>query len=343
MHSITKLVLAACAGALAFTAPSAGAQTVLTGSYWVPSGHLLAKDVMIPWGQEVEKATGGRVKINFLPKAPMAPPSTFDGVRDGLVDVSFVTASYTPARHVLPKMPELTGGGATAEINSVAYSRIHWKYFQAANEYKGVKLLGVFTHGPGQMFTVKKAVNTIDDLKGLKIRVGGGISEELGQAIGASPFVKPSTESYELLSSGVADGTFFPPESIKAFKLEKVVKYGTIFPGGFYGSAFGVFMNEEKWNKLSKADQDAIMSVSGEHIARMAGRAWDAADKDGMEAMKAAGVTFINASPQLIKDVQAKAAVVEQKWIKDAASRNVDGAKALAEFRQELKNVAAGK
>ena len=141
----------------------------------------------------------------------------------------------------------------------------------------------------------------------------------------------------------MADGTFFPPESIKAFKLEKVVKYGTIFPGGFYGSAFGVFMNEEKWNKLSKADQDAIMSVSGEHIARMAGRAWDAADKDGMEAMKAAGVTFINASPQLIKDVQAKAAVVEQKWIKDAASRNVDGAKALAEFRQELKNVAAGK
>jgi TRAP-type C4-dicarboxylate transport system substrate-binding protein len=273
----------------------------------------------------------------------MAPPSTFDGVRDGLVDVSFVTASYTPARHVLPKMPELTGGGATAEINSVAYSRIHWKYFQAANEYKGVKLLGVFTHGPGQIFTVKKAVNTIDDLKGLKVRVGGGISEELGQALGASPFVKPSTESYELLSSGVADGTFFPPESIKAFKLEKVVKYGTIFPGGFYGSAFGVFMNQEKWDKLSKADQDAIMSVSGEKIARMAGQAWDRADHDGMEAMKAAGVTFIAASPQLIKDVQAKAAVVEQKWIKDAATRNVDGAKALAEFRQELKNVAAGK
>jgi len=343
MYRYTKLALSVGAGLAGFIAQGAIAQTVLTGSYWVPPTHLLAKDVMIPWGQEVEKATQGRVKINFLPKAPMAPPSTFDGVRDGLVDVSFVTASYTPARHVLPKMPELTGGGATAEINSVAYSRIHWKYFQAANEYKGVKLLGVFTHGPGQIFTVKKAVNTIDDLKGLKVRVGGGISEELGQALGASPFVKPSTESYELLSSGVADGTFFPPESIKAFKLEKVVKYGTIFPGGFYGSAFGVFMNQEKWDKLSKADQDAILSVSGEKIARMAGQAWDRADHDGMEAMKAAGVTFIAAGPQLIKDVQAKAAVVEQKWIKDAATRNVDGAKVLAEFRQELKNVAAGK
>jgi TRAP-type C4-dicarboxylate transport system substrate-binding protein len=343
MRLFTKTVLAACAGVCAFSAQQAAAQTVLTGSYWVPPTHLLAKDVMIPWGQEVEKATQGRVKVNFLPKAPMAPPSTFDGVRDGLVDVSFVTASYTPARHVLPKMPELTGGGATAEINSVAYSRIHWKYFQAANEYKGVKLLGVFTHGPGQIFTVKKAVNTIDDLKGLKVRVGGGISEELGQALGASPFVKPSTESYELLSSGVADGTFFPAESIKSFKLEKVVKYATFFPGGFYGSAFGFFMNEEKWNKLSKADQDAILSVSGEKLARMAGQSWDAADKEGIDAMKAAGVTIANASPAFVKEVQAKADLVEQDWIKQAATRNVDGAKALAEFRQELKNVAAGK
>ena len=94
----------------------------------------------------------------MLPKHPSAAPGTFDAVRDGLVDVSFVTASYTPARHPLPLMAELPGAGATAEINSVAFSRVHWKYFQAANEYKGVKLLGVFTHGPGQMFTVKKPV-----------------------------------------------------------------------------------------------------------------------------------------------------------------------------------------
>ena len=110
------------------------------------------------WAANVEKATNGRVKFQMLPKHPSAPPGTFDAVRDGLVDVSFVTASYTPARHPLPLLAELPGAGATAEINSVAFSRIHWKYLQAANEYKGVKLLGVFTHGPGQMFTVRKPV-----------------------------------------------------------------------------------------------------------------------------------------------------------------------------------------
>ena len=93
----------------------------------------------------------------MLPKHPSAPPGTFDAVRDGLVDVSFVTASYTPARHPLPLLAELPGAGATAEINSVAFSRIHWKYLQPAGEYKGVKLLGVFTHGPGQMFNGQEA------------------------------------------------------------------------------------------------------------------------------------------------------------------------------------------
>jgi TRAP-type C4-dicarboxylate transport system substrate-binding protein len=343
MRLFTRFAFAGASGLIALASNGALAQTVLSASSWVPPTHSLTKGVLVPWTQEVERVTQGRVKFNVLPKAPMAAPSTFDGVRDGLVDVSYVTASYTPARHILPKMPELTGGGSTAEINSVAYSRIHWKYFQQAGEYKGVKLLAVFTHGPGQMFTVKKQVNSLADLAGMKIRVGGGISEELGKALGASPFVKPAPESYELLSSGVADGTFFPSESIKSFKLDKVIKYATFFPGGFYGSAFGFFMNEEKWNKLSKQDQDAILSISGEKLARMAGKSWDAADKEGLDAMKAAGVVISEASPAFIKEVQAKAALVEADWIKQAATRNVDGAKALAEFRQELKNVAAGK
>ena len=49
---------------------------------------------------------------------------------------------------------------------------------------------------------------------------------------------------------------FFPFESIVSFKLDKVIGQATLFPGGLYSSAFGFFMNEDKWNKLSKQDQD---------------------------------------------------------------------------------------
>ena len=323
-------------------ATAASAQTTLTMSSWVGPNHLLTKDVLVAWANSVEKATNGRVKFQMLAKHPSAPPGTFDSVRDGLVDVSYVTASYTPARHPLPLLAELPGAGATAEINSVAFSRIHWKYLQAANEYKGVKLLGVWTHGPGQMFTVKKPVTSVADLAGMKIRSGGGISEAAAKALGASPLVKPAPESYELLSAGVADGTFFPSESIKSFNLDKVVKYATFFPGGFYSSSFGFFMNQEKWDKLPKQDQDAILSVSGEVLSRLAGKAWDAADKVGIESMKAANVQIIDASPAFVADVRRLTAPLAQEWIKSADAKGVDGAKAYAEFHEELKRVAAG-
>lgn len=329
--------------ALTFGLTPASAQTVLTMSSWVGPNHPLTRDVLTGWASAVEKATNGRVKLQMLAKHPVAAPGTFDGVRDGVMDVSFVTASYTPARHPLPLLAELPGSGGSAEVNSVAFSRIHWKHLHKAGEYKGVKLLGVFTHGPGQMFTVKKPVNSVADIAGMKIRSGGGISEASAKALGASPLVKPAPESYEILASGVADGTFFPAESIRSFNLDKVVKHATIFPGGFYSSAFGFFMNEDKWNKLPKQDQDAIMSVSGEALARLAGKAWDAADKAGMDALKAAGVNIQQASPAFIAEVRSRTEPLANTWIQSANAKGLDGAKVLAEFREELKRVAEGK
>ena len=343
MRIVFKHLALTGAMALAMGLNTASAQTVLTMSSWVGPSHPLTRDVLGGWAAAVEKATNGRVKMQMLAKHPVAPQGTFDGVRDGVMDVSYVTASYTPARHPLPLLAELPGSGGTAEINSVAFSRIHWKHLHKAGEYKGVKLLGVFTHGPGQMFLVKKPVNSIADIAGMKIRSGGGISEASAKALGASPLVKPAPESYEILASGVADGTFFPAESIRSFNLDKVVNHATIFPGGFYSSAFGFFMNEEKWNKLSKQDQDAINSVSGEALARLAGQAWDAADKGGMEALRAAGVNIQQASPAFIAEVRTRTEPLANNWIQAANAKGLEGAKVLAEFREELKRVADGK
>ncbi len=341
MLNVKTFVLAALAGVLAL-APPAAAQSTLTMSSWVSPQHHLTSNVLQGWATEAEKATNGRVKFQMLPKHPSAPPGTFDAVRDGLVDLSFVTASYTPARHIMPLMPELPGAGDTALANSVAYSRVYWKHFHKVGEYKGVKLLGVFTHGPGQMFT-KRPVNTINDVQGLKIRTGGGVAEAVAKALGASAFVKPAPESYELLKSGVADGVFFPLESVVSFKLDTVLEQATIFPGGMYSSAFGFFMNEDKWNKLPKQDQDALEKISGEHIARLAGRSWDEADKRGLEALKKSGVKIVDANPELVAEVRKRSAPIVDDWVKKASAKGVDAANVLAEFRDELKKVAAEK
>jgi len=328
----------AAGGALALPAQ---AQTTLTYSSWVPPTHHLTLWQQ-NWAAEAEKATGGRVKFQSLPKAPAAPPGTFDAVKDGLVDMSYVTASYTPARHVLPYMAELPGAGATAEINSVAFSRIHWKYFQKVGEYKGVHLLAVFTHGPGQMFT-KKPIKSLDEFKGMKIRTGGGIAEAMANALGASAFVKPAPESYELLNSGVADGVFFPFESIVSFKLDKVIGQATVFPGGLYSSAFGFFMNEDKWGKIPKQDQDIITRLAGEHAARTNGQSWDKADKVGLDALKAAGANIQEASPAMIAEAKKRGGPIIEDWIKKASAKLPNAKQVLDEFHAELKKVAAGK
>src|SRR6185295_16265319 len=306
------------------------AQTTFTYSSWVPPTHHLTIWQQ-NWTKDVEKATGGRVKFQELPKAPAAPPGTFDAVRDGLVDLSYVTASYTPARHILPLMAELPGAGATAEINSVAFSRIHWKHFQKVGEYKGVKLLAVWTHGPGQMFT-KKTMKSLDEFKNQKIRTGGGIAEAVANALGASAFVKPAPESYELLNSGVADGVFFPFESIVSFKLDKVIGQATVFPGGLYSSAFGFFMNEDKWNKLSKQDQDIVEKMSGEAAARSNGQSWDNADKVGMDALKAAGAKIVNANPAMIAEAKKRSGPIIDDWIAKASVKVPNAKAILAEF-----------
>jgi TRAP-type transport system periplasmic protein len=327
MANVRKLVVALLFGMLLAAPPSGQAQTTLTMSSWVSPQHHVTL-LLQNWAGEAEKTTGGRVKFQMLPKHPSAPPGTFDAVREGLV-----------ARHVMTLMPELPGGGDTSLANSVAYSRIHWKYFQKVGEYKGVKLLGVFTHGPGQMFT-KRPVNGINDMQGLKIRTGGGVAEQVAKALGASAFVKPAPESFELLKSGVADGVFFPLEAVASFKLETVLEQITLFPGGMYSSAFGLFMNEDKWNKLPKPDQEAIEKIAGEHIARLAGLSWDEADKKGMEAAKKAGIKVVTPDAAFVAEARKRSAPIIDDWIKQATAKGVEAAKVLAEFREELKKAA---
>ena len=95
MRTFVLAVLAG--GVLASPPPALAQQTTLTMSSWVSPQHHLTAVVLQGWANQVEKATNGRVKFVMLPKHPSAPPGTFDAVRDGLVDLSYVTASYTPA------------------------------------------------------------------------------------------------------------------------------------------------------------------------------------------------------------------------------------------------------
>lgn len=321
--------------ALAAALP-ARADVVLTASAWVPPAHTLST-TQAKWCDDVAKATAGRVKCSILPKPVAAPPGTFDAIRDGLADVSFGVHGYTPGRFVLTQMAELPFGGGSAETSSVAFQRSFEQHLARVGEHKGVRVLAVFTHGPGAVFNTKRPVQALADMQGLKFRVGGGMVNEIGKALGINVTLKPAPESYELLSTGVMDGVLFPAESIESFKLDKIIKHRTDFPGGLYNTTFFFAINEDAWARIGKADQEAISKLSGEALARSFGKAWDAADKAADGAMQAAGVKVTAAPKSLVDEVRAKTAPLEQKWIADAKAKGLaNPEQVLKEFRAEV-------
>lgn len=342
MNKLPRICAAALALASALAIAPANAQTTLSASSWVPPGHPLTANILVAWTKQVEEATQGRVKFNVLPKAPVAPPQTFDAVKDGVVDVSFTVHGYTPGRFVFTKMTEFAFLGDSAESISVAYQRMYEKHLARLEEHKGVKVIAMFSHGPGHMYSVKQPFDSVASLANMKIRVGGGVVNDYTKALGASPLLKPASESFQMLQSGVADGIFFPGESIQGFKLQSLIKHATKVPGGLYNTSFVMMMNEAKYNALPKADRDAIDKLSGEHFARLAGKAWDKADAEGWEAMKAAGISIKTASPVFVAEAKPKLDPVEQAWIAEIKPKGVDGAALMREFRAEIAKIPPG-
>ena len=338
---LDRFALGVFASALTMLATSASAQVTLNVNTWVSPSHLLVADVLMPFCKDVEAATQGRVRCNLLAKAVAAPPQTLDAVKDGLADLSFIVHGYTPGRFALTDAVEFPFMGDTSEAMSVAYQRIYDKMLAKHDEHKGLHVLAVFTHGPGQIYNTKRPITSLKDLEGLKIRVGGGIVNDVAKALGTVPMLKPAPESYELLSQGVADGLFFPKESPISFKLVPLLKHVTYVSGGLYTTSFAHVVNPTKWAQVSEADKAAINKLSGEALARRTGKAWDAADARGEKAVRDANIPIVTADAKFIAEIKAKTDGLEKAWIEKAKAKGVDGAAVLAALRAEI--AAAGK
>jgi TRAP-type transport system periplasmic protein len=207
-----------------------------------------------------------------------------------------------------------------------------------AEEHKGVKVITVFTHGPGVVFNTKRPIGKMDELSGLKFRIGGGgMLSEIAKVLGMNVTAKPATESYELLSTGVLDGTVLPAESIESFKLDKVVRYATTFPGGLYNSTFAFIMNPDAYDRLPPEGKKAVDELSGESAAQMFGQGWDKADRRGAAVIQAAGLQVTKADPQFVNAVKEKTAPLIDAWAKAAEGRGVkDARQLLNEFRTDI-------
>ncbi|MBA4491092.1 TRAP transporter substrate-binding protein [Paracoccus sp. S1E-3] len=337
MRLTGKFVLPALL-ALAFAAGANAQEVTLRLSNWLPPSHPVVKDILVPWAEQVQEATDGRVAVQILDAPLGPPPAHFDLVASGAADLGFSAHSYTPGRFALTEIAELPFLTPSAEANSVALWKVWSQMLADKGEHAGVKVLGLFGHGPGHLFTTGRAVSPLDQLKGAKIRVAGAVTDQLVRGLDMVSVQAPSSESYELLSNGVADGIVFPYESVPFFKLDGLVKNGLRVPGGMYNVSFFFVMNQARFDSLSEADRAAIDKVSGEALARLAGKAWDAADAAGLAALEGK-VAFHDATEAELATIKADADAIYERVRQNYAAKGVDFDAALALFKDELAKV----
>jgi TRAP-type transport system periplasmic protein len=270
---------------VAFVAPSSAQVIKLTFADqnsdvgWGPM-HALQ-----PWVKKLEEAANGKVKVEIYPAQTLAKgPDIWNAVKTGLADMGWCFHGYwadmTPLSDVitLPSLPV-----TSAEKGSEVLWKLYEKFPAIQKEYQDVHVLTTYASSPYLLITTKKQVKTMEDMKGLKLRIVGGPPTEQMKALGAIPTLIPMPDTYLSMDRGVIDGMGAPWEAIHGFRLYEMAKYYTIVP--LSAVYFSISMNKAKWASLPPDVQKAIMSVGGLEGAKFWGKNWFDTAEQGVEEM----------------------------------------------------------
>src|SRR5215469_11023686 len=148
---------------------------------------------LYPWVKQVEEATKGRVKIEVYPSQTLIKGiDMWKGIRSGIADIGWCVQGYWPEQTPLSDVVSLPFLPIkTAEKGSEALWKLYEKFPAVQKEYSEIVPLVLYTGSPNMFITNKKLVKTLDDMKGLKVRILGGPPTDMAKALGAVPTLIP--------------------------------------------------------------------------------------------------------------------------------------------------------
>lgn len=334
MKITTRAML--CAAALSAFAGAAEAQEVKTlrvGS-WLPPHHLIVSGIIKPWAEAIEAETGGTLKFEIMTSPLGPPPAQFDLMLDQAFDVGYGVSGHNAGRFPLTQVMDLPFMSPDPWAGSAASWLTYQKFGAEYGEHEGAHVVGLFTHSNPNINMASGRVETLSDLEGKTIRVGGNVTGRIMTELGASPVQLPPTEAQTAMSRGVADGITFPTESIHFFGITPVITSITRIPGGLYTDTFWVAFNQQSWDGLTPEQQAAVDKHSGMAIALLAGFAWTNGDKLGEEKLNEKNVEFITLSDEDVAAAKEKLKPLEAEWLELAAEKGFEGEAILAYARR---------
>ena len=293
-------------------------------SNFFPPVHAIGK-LSGEWCKEVEKRTGGRVKISHFAGGTLTPPmQTYDSTVKGICDVGQALLAYAPGRLPLSEVLSLPLG-ATSGYQATKMANEYYKKFRP-KEFDDVKVMYLHCCDPG-FFCTTKVISSIDDIKGLRFKTNAeNVSAAL--ALGAVPVTMPITETYDALQKGLLEGIFLPVETLKGWRFGEVVKTTVENYGSAWAGSMFVVMNKNKWNSISKADQEIIEKINEEWIEKQ-GQLWNTLSKEAREYAIQKGVKFVRSSREEEARTAEKMKPVFAEYVKNMKGKGLPAYEAL--------------
>jgi TRAP-type C4-dicarboxylate transport system substrate-binding protein len=334
----TAAAAAAAAVSMPYLGSAARAQAVTTlrlHHFLPPVSNAHAK-LLAPWARKVEAESQGRIKIDIFPAMQLGgtPVQLFDQARDGVADIVWTLPGNTPGRFPTTEVFELpfiaSKRGIVNARAAQEFADMHLK-----DEVKDVKMLAYWAHDAG-VIHANKAVRTMDDLKGLKLRNPTRLAGEALKALGATSVGMPIPQVPESLAQRVIDGAVIPWEVVPAVKVQELVRFHTEIPGSptLYTASFFLAMNKAKYDGMPADLRAVIDANSGQAFAAMAGPMWDNEATAVSAMVRARSGNTISSISEEEKGRWIKATEpVLAAWTEQVKARGLDGAKLIADAR----------
>jgi TRAP-type transport system periplasmic protein len=308
--------------------------TTLTMSSWLPPNGAIAPNLLDPWIEGIAAVTDGRVQIEKIVPPMGPPPAHWDLVHSGKCDIAYALHGYSgPDAFLRARIGQFSFLGDSFSA-SHAFSKVYRELLDAEKEHEGVRMLGVFQHGTGQLFLRNKQITSIDDFKGLRVRNSGGYISQLLEDLGCVAVPMAPNEVRAAFEEDRVDGVMFPYEGVDAFNIADLVTNVSELPGGYFNASWFMAMNVETAERLGTADFEAIKSYSLQVVHELAAKAFDYADYMTKEKLKSQGVPVDVVKGDTLNFIEGKSQAYERQWIDEVAAQGYDGKRALAYTRR---------
>lgn len=337
-HGIRRFVAAATLTVMA--APGLAQVVELKMSHYLPSVNVISTDFLGTWAAEVEKRSGGKAKITIYPAGSSFGQidRQLDQVKSGVVDIAFGLVGVPRDRLPRTEIVELPFLAPDRGVANKALWAVAKKDLEM--EYPGLKLLAL-TVDMTYLHTKGRAVKSIDDLKGLRVRAPSVTVNKILADIGAVPVNMPPVQVYESLEKGVIDGTVFAWDPIASYRLAEVLDNHV--DNVVSAVSFWFAMNEKKYKALPPEVRAAIDSVSGDALIPRFDAWFEKWSKAGLDAAKARRSNIVKLPEAEVTRWKKNSEKVIEERLAELEGRGVKDARVVYKDMQEAIQAASKK